>query len=133
MKIVLALTVGAVISAAVNGRADPGSILLGIAVIALIWQMGRCMQRIEDAFAGGAEINPSTVWVNRGRAAPGGTRSATRVSIRAFRVDECIGAEPLDRCRGRQDGPEIPRGLRRTPTKAVRIMRRSSLSTRGRE
>ena len=49
MKIVLALTVGAVISAAVNGRADPGSILLGIAVIALIWQMGRCMQRIEDA------------------------------------------------------------------------------------
>ena len=49
MKIVLALTVGAVISAAVSWRSDPGSILLGIAVIALIWQVGRCMQRIEDA------------------------------------------------------------------------------------
>ena len=37
----------------------------------------------------------------------------------AFRVDERVGAEPLDRRRGRQDGPRAPAGLDEPPDQVL--------------
>ena len=51
------------------------------------------------------------------RGLPGRARTparAMRASDPTFRVDQRVGAEPLDRRRGRQDGSRTPAGSRRT-------------------
>ena len=46
-----------------------------------------------------------------GRRSQGGTRSAMRASTRRSRVDQRVGADPLGRRRGRQDGSRVTAGL----------------------
>ena len=66
-----------------------------------------------DTIAGGDGIRCGGVSWKRpsGTSSPGGTRSVMRASIRALRVHQRVGAEPLDRRRGRQDGSRVTAGL----------------------
>ena len=63
------------------------------------------------------------------RGLPGRARTPARTmraSDPAFRVDQRVGAEPLDRRRGRQDGSRTPAGSRRTCGPGVRHLRGAS-------
>ena len=56
---------------------------------------------------------------SRSRRSPGGTRSARRASIRRSASTSASAQKPLDRRRGRQDGPRAPTGLDEPPDQVL--------------